>query len=390
MKGIIGKRLAALAVAGITTLAAALPAAAQDKINIAALYNVSSGGLASLDGPSLNGVKLKAKMINEAGGLLGGRMIEITAMDTKDDTREAATAAQRAVAIPGLTAGIGHSDTTFALASAPLFQNAGIPFVTSGATSPDLPAMVGNEMFLVPFGDDVQAHAMAEYAYGTLGLRNIAVWTDNGMDYTTGLSKYFVDRFTALGGTVAISDVYMTSDQDFSALVARLQSTAGVDGVFASSGPDTAGIIVKQIREAGIALPIMAGDGFDTDLLTSVPGPKLSTNVYFTTHAYVGLETGPADAFRAAYEKEYGNPPENAFAALGYDAMGLVADAITRAGSSDPKAVTEALAATTDYADAVTGAIAYVGGSRVPSKPVAIMQVVDGTVSLLTTVTPKL
>ncbi len=384
-----GTRLAALAVAGLASLAATLPAAAQDKISIAALYNVSSGGLASLDGPSLNGVKLKAKMINDAGGLLGGRMIEIAAMDTKDDTREAATAAQRAVAISGLTAGIGHSDTTFALASAPLFQTAGIPFVTSGATSPDLPAMVGSEMFLVPFGDDVQAHAMAEYAYDTLGLRNIAVWTDNGMDYTTGLSKYFVERFTALGGKVAISDVYMTTDQDFSALVARLQSASGVDGVFASSGPDTAGIIVKQIREAGITLPIMAGDGFDTDLLTSVPGPKLATNVYFTTHAYVGLDTGPAEAFRSAYQKEYGNPPENAFAALGYDAMGLVADAITRAGSADPKAVTAALAATTDYADAVTGAIAYVGGSRVPSKPVAVMHVVDGAVSLLTTVTPK-
>ncbi|MDT8854661.1 ABC transporter substrate-binding protein [Paracoccaceae bacterium Fryx2] len=165
--------------------------------------------------------------------------------------------------------------------------------------------------------------------------------------------------------------------------------TAGVDGVFASSGPDTAGVIVKQIREAGLALPILAGDGFDTDLLVSVPGPTLATNVYFTNHAYVGLETGPADTFRAAYEAEYGRPPENAFAALGYDAMGLVADAITRAGSSDPKAVSAALAATSNYADAVTGAIAYIDGSRVPSKRVAIMQVDAGKITLNTTVTPR-
>lgn len=377
--------LAALAT-GLTL--AALPAIAQEPINIAALYNLSSGGQASLDGPSLNGVKLKAKMINAAGGLLGGRMIKITVIDTKNDTREAATGAQRAVAIKGLTAGIGYSDTTFALASGPIFQRVGIPFITSGATSPDLPAMVGSEMFLVPFGDNVQAHAMAEFAYDTLGLRNVAVWTDNAMDYTTGLSKYFIERFTALGGKIAIRDAFMTSDRDFSALVARLQTTPGVDGVFASSGPDTAGIIVKQIREAGIALPIMAGDGFDTNLLTSVPGPKLATNIYFTTHAYVGIETGPARTFRSTYEKEYGHLPENAFAALGYDAMGLVADAITRAGSADPKAVTKALAATSDYA-AVTGTIAYVDGSRVPSKPVAIMHVVDGKVSLDTTITPK-
>ena len=364
-----------------------MPAQAQDKIDIAALYNISSGGLASLDGPSLNGALLKAKMINDAGGLLDGRMIEVTAIDTKNDTREAATAAQRAVAIEGLSAGIGHSDSTFALASAPLFQTAGIPFVTSGATSPDLPAMVGSEMFLTPFGDDVQAYAMAEYAYNEMGLRNVAVWTDNAMDYTTGLSKYFKERFTELGGTIALEDVYMTSDQDFSALVARLQSTDGIDGLFASSGPDTAGIIVKQVREAGLELPILAGDGFDTDLVMTVPGAALANGVFFTTHAYVGLDTGAADTFRTAYEAEYGIPPENAFAALGYDALGLVADAITRAGSSDPAAVTAALAETSDY-EAVTGKIAYLDGSRVPSKPVAIMNVEGGQMSFLTTVTP--
>jgi branched-chain amino acid transport system substrate-binding protein len=382
--------IAHLSAVTVTVLAATatLPAAAQEPINIAALYNVSSGGLASLDGPSLNGVKLKAKMINDEGGLLGGRMIAITAIDTKNDTGETATAAKRAVSIDDLVAGIGQSDTTFALAAAPLFQSAGIPFVTSGATSPDLPAMVGDEMFLVPFGDDVQAHAMAEYAYDKLGIHNVAVWTDNAMDYTTGLSKYFKERFTDLGGKVVLEDTYMTTDQDFSAMVARLKSTDGVDALFASSGPDTAGIIVKQVREAGLDLPILAGDGFDTDLVTSVPGPDLAKNIYFTTHAYAGLETGPAKTFREAYEEEYGHAPENAFAALGYDAMGLVADAIERAGSTDPAEVSQALAATDGY-EAVTGTISYPDGSRVPSKPVAIMHVENGKVAFDTTVTPQ-
>ena len=381
--------LSKLAFAAVAGFAAnfALPALAQD-INIAALYNVSSGGLASIDVPSLNGAQLKAKMINDAGGLLGGRKIVVTAIDTKNDTGETATAAKRAVSMPGLVAGIGQSDTTFALALGPLFQSAKIPFVTSGATSPDLPGMVGDEMFMAPFGDDVQAHAMAEYAFNTLGVKSVAVWTDNAMDYTTGLSKYFKERFTALGGKVVVEDIYTTTDQDFSAQVARLQSTGGVDALFASSGPDTAGIIVKQVREAGLNMPIFAGDGFDTDLIVSVPGKELSDNIYFTTHAYVGLDTGPANEFRAAYNKEYGKDPENAFAALGYDALGLVADAITRANSTDPAAVQKALAETNGY-DAVTGKIAYPAGSRVPSKPVAIMHVQKGEVKLETTVTPK-
>ena len=243
-------------------------------------------------------------------------------------------------------------------------------------------------MFLACFADDVQAHAMAEYAYNTLGIHNIVVWTDNAMDYTKGLSKYFQDRFTKLGGKVLLNDIYMTEDKDFSALVSRLKANPDAQGVFASSGPDTAGIIIKQIREAGIKLPILGGDGYDTELVSTVPGPDLSDNVYFTTHAYVGLDTGTAKAFREAYQKEFGNPPENAFAALGYDAMGLVADAIKRAGSTDAAAITKALNETTAY-PAVTGQIAFKNGSRIPSKPVAIMYVDHGKVNLKTTVTPQ-
>ncbi|MDJ0933581.1 ABC transporter substrate-binding protein [Breoghania sp.] len=131
-----------LASAAVGTLLAATAGSAQAaaSINIVALYNLSSGGQASLDVPSLNGAKLKAKIINEAGGVLGGRMLKVTALDTKNDTREAAIAAKRAIAMKGVSAGIGFSDSTFVLAAAPLFQTAKIPFVTSGATSPDLPS----------------------------------------------------------------------------------------------------------------------------------------------------------------------------------------------------------------------------------------------------------
>lgn len=384
MKTVLNRLLSAAALA---VLLAASPANAADPIKIVALYNLTGGGLASIDQPSMNGAMLKAKMINDAGGILDGRMLEVTGIDTKSDLKETATAAKRSVSMEDLVAGVGQSDTTFALAAAPLFQSAGIPFVTSGATAPELPNMVGNLMFMVPFGDDVQAHAMAEYAYNTLGVRKVVVWTDNAMDYTKGLSKFFQERFTSLGGEVLLDDMFATTDTDFSAMVSRLQANSDAQAVFASSAPDTAGIIIKQIREQGITLPILGGDGYDTDLVASVPGKELSDNVYFTTHAYVGLTTGPAEEFRAAYEKEYGNPPENAFAALGYDAMGLVADAIARAGSTDHEAVRAALAGTSGY-EAVTGKIAYVGDSRVPSKPVAIMYVNKGAFELKDTVTP--
>jgi branched-chain amino acid transport system substrate-binding protein len=82
-------------------------------------------------------------------------------------------------------------------------------------------------------------------------------------------------------------------------------------------------------------------------------------------------------AFIEAYKKEYGREPENAFAALGFDAVGLIADAINRAGSTDGKAMRNALAATKGY-KAVTGEITYARPSGVPVKGVSIISVHNG------------
>ena len=366
----------------------AATAIAAEPIKIVGLFNLT-GGMSSLDQPSLNGAELKADEVNSKGGLLGGRQVQLVTIDTRTDQKEAATAAKRAVGMTGVSAGIGFNDTTFVLAAAPLFEAADIPFVTPGATAPELPDMVGKDLFLVPFGDNVQAHAMADYAHGQLGLKKVVVWTDNASDYAKGLSRFFQERFKADGGEIALNDRFLTGDKDYSAQVARLQASAdGVGGVFVAAGPDEAGVIVRQIREAGIELPILGGDGFDTPLVVDVPGPDLATDVYFTTHAYSDLKSAAIDDFRAGYQKKFGHEPENAFAALGYDAVGMLAAAITRAGSAEPAAVRDALAATKGY-EGVTGTISYTGGSRVPLKTVAVMAVRDGKVGLVTTIVPK-
>ena len=127
-----------LAASALALVVAASPLAAQEgePIRVAALYALT-GGLSSLDGPSLKGAELHVKQINEAGGVLG-RPLELVVYDTRTDQQATATAAQEAVS-EDVVAGFGQSDTTFVMAAAPTFQEAGIPFVTSGATHPMLP-----------------------------------------------------------------------------------------------------------------------------------------------------------------------------------------------------------------------------------------------------------
>ena len=218
----------------------AVPAFSQDTIKIGALYNLT-GGMSSIDAPALNGAKLKAKLINEQGGLLGGKKLEIIGIDTKTDQKAAATGAKKALA-EGVVAGIGYGDTTFVMAAAPLFQQKGVPFVTSGATHPMLPRWVGDYMFMTPFGDDDQSFAIADYSVNKLGVKNVVVWTDNSMDFTKALSKFYKQRVQELGANIVLEDFFMMGDKDFSAQIARLKNTSPkADAVFISAIPNEAG-----------------------------------------------------------------------------------------------------------------------------------------------------
>jgi len=361
---------------------------AEDVIKIGAIYNVT-GAQASLDGPSLKGFELAAKEINAAGGVLG-KQIKVVSIDGKTDQTASTNAASKLADVEKVVAMAGFSDSNYALAAGPIAQNAGIPFVTSGATLPSLPDQVGDYFFLAAFGDDAQAYAAADYAIEALGAKTAYVLKDTAMDFTMNLAAFFEERFKEKNGenAIVLEDTFKTGDQDYSAQITRLKALKEQpDLLFISSGPSDCGPIVKQIRAAGINTPIISGDGFDTPLLVELGGEGANVETYFATHTCLSSDVEKVKKFVEAYKAEYGREPENAFAALGYDTMYLIADAIERAGSTDPTAIRDALAQTSGF-DAVTGTISYENGKRVPTKSVAILKVVDGQFSFVKEITP--
>jgi len=376
----------------VLILSACAPAATQappaQPIKIGVLYNLT-GGMASLDVPSANGAKLAAKEINAAGGVLG-RQLELVVYDGKTDAATIGNAATQLVESDKVVAMMGFSDTDMTLAAAPIAAKAGIVFVTSGATSPKLPEHVPDYLFMSCFGDNVQAAAAAEYSFNDLKAKTAYLLIDKGMEYTLLLGKYFKERFVELGGQIALEDTYQTGDKDFSAQITKLKALATMpDIIFISAGPDDVGVIVKQFRDAGMDKPIVGGDGYDTPLLVEIAGPG-AENTYFTTHSLMDADLG-TDAvkkFITAYQAEYNTPPENAFAGLGYDTVKLLADAIKRAGSDDPKAILEALKSTKDF-PGITGSITFPPGSRIPQKGVTMILVKGGKFTLAAEIVPE-
>lgn len=368
--------------------AATAPLEAQQTISIGALYGVT-GGMSSIDAPGLNGMKLAAKQINARGGVLG-RRIRLVAEDGKTDQTATTNAMSRLINVHKVVVVGGLNDTTFVLAAGPIAQKAKVPFVTAGATAPQIPEQVGDYMFMAPFGDDAQSFVAADYSYKTLNARNAWILTDQAYDFTKTLTRFFKERWQSVGGKIALEDVYRGGDTDFSAQITRLRAQSPApDLLFVSAVPNEAGLIIKQLRQAGINAPIVSGDGFDTPLIVTVPGKDLANNVHFSTHAYVQPDSPKADVqrFIRAYRTEYKRNPENAFAALGFDTLSLIVDAIRRARSTDRQRIRDALAGTKGF-KGVTGTISYEGGRRVPKKSVTIIKVTRGKLSFAGEMTP--
>jgi branched-chain amino acid transport system substrate-binding protein len=346
-----------------------------EPIRIGAIFS-ESGGLASIGSPGLAGMRLAAEEINARGGILG-RPVELVAADSRSTPAATARAVGRLIEEENVAAVGGLNDSTLALGAGRVAQRAGVPFVTSGATLPDLPAQVGNTFFMVAFGDDAQAYAVASLARTDLRARSVFLLVDRQSLFTKALARFFRERFVARGGTVVGQASYATGQRTFASAIARVRRLhAPPDALFFSALPSEAGLLTREFRAAGLTQPILSGDGFDTPLVGRVAG-ELADDVYYSTHVALDSAAPRVRRFVAAYRERYRRPPENAFAALGYDTMRLLADAVRRAGATEPSAIRDALAAARGFA-LVTGTISYGPGRRIPKKPVTIVRVQDG------------
>jgi branched-chain amino acid transport system substrate-binding protein len=367
---------------GCLLLPGCMPATGQDSpIVIGTLYNLS-GDQAGLDLPSYRGAMLAAEQLNRNGGVLGKKLL----LNLLDGTSDPAVLKQKTLQQmqlnPDTAAFLGLSDTDMVLPAAQAAAASHRVFLTSGATSPKLPAQVPEYLFLACFGDNVQAAAAAEFAYRHKKARSVAVVYNAGETYTSLLQAYFVTRFQQLGGQIVSVQGYGRAD-----LPAAIEQLPQADAVFFAAMPQDVLRGVRLLRKAGFTVPIIGGDGYDSETIWQ--GQTAISEVFYTTHAY--LEAGNPDpqvqAFRSAYLGAYGYEPD-AFAALGYDAVNLLAQAINAAQSVEPAAILKAMAAIKDFAG-ITGNISYGNGSRIPQKSVTILEVQGGTPGLVMQLLPE-
>lgn len=346
-----------------------------DPIIIGAVYNLN-GSQSALDIPSANAAKLAVLRANQNGGVLG-RNVELVIMDGDTDPDIVSSVTSELItSYPSVSAIQGLSDTDMVLAAAPIAADSEIMFITSGATSPKLPEQIPEYLFLACFGDNVQAAAAAEWAYNDMSLKTASILYNSTETYTDLLQGYFSVRYGELDGLIVSTQGFTSETLD--SIDLNLEDS---DMVFLSAEPQDVINGINLLRNAGFEGPIIGGDGFDSDELWE-NNPPIS-DVYFTTHAYLGSNVTDPDVqeFIDAYKDAYNQTQPNAFSALGYDTVNLILEAIKEAESSESSHVRDALSNITGF-KGITGTFNYSSDSRIPRKSVTIISIYNGTKSL--------
>ncbi|MBC7538011.1 MAG: ABC transporter substrate-binding protein [Bacteriovorax sp.] len=328
-----------------------------------------TGATATFGQENVNGIKLAYDKLKKSAG----RKFELVIEDDKSDAIESTNATRKLINIDKISAMIGEPTSSLALASAPIVQEAKIPFITPTATNIKV-TQVGDYISRACFTDDFQGVVMAKFAVNTLKKKKGLILVENTSDYSKGLAKSFSDEFVKLGGKLASNEelTYVAKDTDFQSLLRKVKR-ANPDFIFVPGYYVEVGLIIKQARALGISAPFMGGDGWDSPKLFEIAGSAVKGS-YISNHFAPDDKDPIVQNFVKEYTKVYGVKP-GGFAALGYDSVGIMNAAIQKAKSTKPSDINAELVKTKNY-QGVTGLITM-DQNRNPKKAAVVLEATE-------------
>lgn len=338
-------------VAGLLGLAAAQRAQAQEPLVVRIAHvAATSGPAAHIGRDNENGARLAVEELNARGVRIGGRPVrlELVAEDDAGDPRQGTQVAQKLCDLAGsgrLAGVVGHMNSGTTLPASRIYHDCGLPNITPTATNPKITQQGWRTTFRLLADDDALGAGMAQYARQALQVRRVAV-VDDRTAYGQGVAAVFRKTAQSLGMQVVAE--HYTSDKavDFTAILTALRA-AKPDAIFYGGMDAQAGPMLRQMAQLGMSgIHVLGGDGLCTAKL-----PELASHA--PTLAWAHCAEGGASLARmaqgAAWKQRYDArfPGQfQVYAPYTYDAVMVLADAMQRAGSADPKVYAPALFST--------------------------------------------
>ncbi|WP_380156604.1 branched-chain amino acid ABC transporter substrate-binding protein [Kineococcus sp. R86509] len=284
---------------------------------------LSIGFFGALTGPNANlgvniqnGVKLAVDQHNKESGAC---QVKLTPYDSQGDQNQAQGLAQQAIGDKNVIGLVGPAFSGESKVADPIFAEAGLVGVTPSATNPALAENGWKTFFRVLGNDASQGPAAASYITGTLGKQKVYV-IDDSSEYGKGLADI-------VRGDLKTADVkdntIQTGQTDFSAVVADIRAS-GADSVFFGGYYAEGGLLLKQMREAGLSsdqVAFISDDGAKDEGLITAAGDTAAEGAYLTCPCLPPDKAG--GTFVADYTAAYGSAPAT-YSAEGYDAASIL------------------------------------------------------------------
>lgn len=356
--------------------------ASGDSITIGTV-TTNSGTAAAYGEAEVKGFELAVSEINAKGGI-NGKKVKLESMDDKGDATEASNAYNKLAGDNNVLAVAGPTISATTAAVAPLADQSKLVTIAPAATSDSIET--GNYLFRTCFKDSYQGEVAARFAAENLKVKKVAVLYGTGDPYSSGVGEAFAKAAEKLGLEVVDKESSSSADDtEYSAQLQKIQAS-GAELLYAPYYYSVAGpYIIPQARSVGFDGYVMGPDGYDGLKLT---GDKAQYNkTYYTTHYSADDNTNSkVQDFIKSY-KSKNNAEPNTFAALGYDTIYMIKQAIEKAGKNATREdVRNAVAGMTF--DGVTGKFTM-DKSGSPTKSVIVLEMKDGKPVYNTTVQPK-
>src|SRR6185295_4248891 len=373
--------LCLLGIAAVLVMTSCSPKASEGTEIVVGVYGSLTGTDATFGTSSRNGVEMAMDEVNKAGGVLG-KQIHVIVEDDQSKPEEANVVVTKLISKDHVVALLGEVASSRSLFAAPVAQQNGIPMISPASTNVKV-TQVGDYIFRVCFIDPFQGLVMAKFATKTLKLKNVAILRDIKNDYSVGLADVFIENFKKMGGNIVADKSYSAGDIDFSAQLTSIKSS-NPQAIFVPGYYTEVGLIARQTKKLGINATLMGGDGWDSPSLIGIGGEALNGS-YFSNHYSVQDPSPAIQKFVGDYKARFNEIPDGN-AALSYDAAHILVESMRKANTTDAAKLRDAIAQTTDY-PGVTGKIT-IDKDRNSVKPAVVLQVKDGKLSYVETITP--
>jgi len=353
----------------VATTIAAIGGTAFAEDYVIGVMSAQSGYLAPYDGPAYAGFKFCIDEMNAAGGLNGTTPVKLIVKDTRSDIALGVQVVQEMLD-DGAQFIVSSADADPTIAAAQITAADMIPTMTFAGTAPVL-TQVGPHVFGSYPADNQQATVLAGYARDQ-GFERVWLVKSPDSAYTLGGPEYFGEAFSALGGTVVGESNFSLNQPDFSAIVTTIQNADPAPDVIVTWAwePDFPAFI-RALRGAGLDTQVMGGDALDTPTVRG-----LGDVVAGVAHSSGGFpDKGSAYAdFVDRFTAATGTAPDNNYYVNGCDIAHMIEQAVAAAGTTDPAAVSGAMAGI-ENGQGIMSNFTFAETDRMPLRDVVVVTI---------------